>query len=111
MNRVVDIHDEDTETSTGVRPSRSERVISRLEERGLLLVVGAIARNNHAFLEEVVSDCRIAHVARARHQSWAVLMSEPYRLSSVFVGTLFECDHSTVLAGVKKYAASLGGKS
>ena len=79
------------------------RVVDRLRERNLLGHAETIAKSHNVGLEEMLSKTHRTDAVRARHHLWATLHGPRHSYQSI--GVIFEYDHSTVLAGVKKHRA------
>lgn len=82
---------------------RLERVLDRLESRGLRGLVDSACAETGISITEVIGRRRFASITRARHMLWFWLYRET-GLSYPEIGRIFEVDHTTVLAAVHKIA-------
>lgn len=80
--------------------------LDELKARGLLALVKKICSREGAAIEEVFSERRSAHIARARHLIWWELRDRGWNL--VELGRFFERDHSSVAKGLMRAARELG---
>lgn len=78
-----------------------DRVRQRLIARGLLDVVKRVARHHHVLVSEVLSPVRHKTFVAARHEVW-LRMRKHFGFSYPELGNLFECDHTTVMNGVRE---------
>jgi len=79
-----------------------EEFLSALAQRGLLHDVVEAAQEHHCTVAEIGSKNRMAHVARARHA--AMRKCRDKGLSYPAIGELFDRDHSSVMAALKRSA-------
>ena len=88
----------------------TNRVVTRLAERDLLELVDAVGRRRGVTRAELCGRRRTTAIARARQEAWWLLRNDPLRcFSYTEIASLFERDHSTVLAGVAAHARRLVG--
>lgn len=73
-----------------------------LEARGLLDLVDDIARSHHVETFDILGRGRSKQIAFARRHAWAVVRWT-FDFSYPEIGRLFGVDHTSVLAGVRKY--------
>jgi hypothetical protein len=77
----------------------AERIIARLESRGLLPLAEQIARENFVVLEEYLGPRRYSSLVLARKKLYHELYVKG--LSTTEIGTLLERDNATIWAGCK----------
>ena len=76
-------------------------IILELGVRDLLVDFTAIAARHGVLLEEMLGGRRMAGMAQARHEAWALLKERGW--SYPRIGELFGFDHSGVITGVRKH--------
>lgn len=84
-----------------------ERVLIELERRQLLQPINTILSREGVLIEEVLGDSRHKPIARARHQIWLWIRQEK-GWSYPAIASLFNRDHTTIMAGVAKAGQELG---
>lgn len=72
----------------------------RLMRRGLLQQVEKIAIVHATTIHEIASSSRMAHVARARHETMRLLRAKG--LSYPAIGLIMDRDHTTVMAALRR---------
>ena len=82
------------------RDDRVARLRYRLEQLGLVEVVGRAADEHHVTLEDVLGPRRTASVSAARKAAMVALYVD-YGKSMPEVGELLDRDHSTVFAALR----------
>jgi chromosomal replication initiation ATPase DnaA len=80
------------------------RIIEDLDTRDALDLARRIAKEHGVTLEELLGRGHRASAARARHELWGRLYEEAIPTFSA-LARVFERDHSTIRAGVRRYAA------
>jgi hypothetical protein len=86
--------------------SKQSRIEARLHANGALMFARGYCFSQGAPLSEVIGESRSAHVARARHRLWTVLL-DTLGLSYPACAAIFEVDHTTVMSAVRKRRAEL----
>jgi len=71
-------------------------------------VIAQIAGEHGVPLDRVMGRCRLARVSYARHHAMAVIRWSS-GLSFPEIGRYFGRDHTTVIAGVRRYERELNG--
>jgi chromosomal replication initiation ATPase DnaA len=80
------------------------RIIEDLDTRDALELAHRIAADHDLTLEELLGRSRRAPAARARHELWGRLYEEAIPTFSA-LSRVFERDHTTIRAGIRRYAA------
>ena len=79
-----------------------QAIVEELDKRDLLEEARKVARAHHVTLAEMLGNSRSAGHCNARFELWAVL-SGTLGWSTVTIGKLFGRDHTTVIAGIRRY--------
>lgn len=88
---------------------RVERVISGLDRLGALRVATNICAAARIPLDEAMGEARWPDVVRVRHRIWTVL-HDTLGLGWSEMRRLFEVDHTTIMAAVRKQHARLAAE-
>ena len=83
--------------------SNCDRILRRLRARGFGEALTGIATASFVTAEEIVGNCREAHIVEARHKVWFVMRREG--LSYPAIARLVERDHTTIMYALKKIEA------
>lgn len=81
--------------------ARVRAIAERLIDRGMFSEVGTIARRHHVCFDDIASRCRTRAVVRGRRAVWH-WMHHTIGYSLTEVARLWDCDHTTVMAGIRK---------
>lgn len=81
-----------------------QRIVAALSERGLSTMLEEVARSHHVTQGEVVGRTRRLTPTKARHELWRRLRDE-HGFSYPEIGSLFDRDHTTIMAGIRNARA------
>lgn len=93
---------------TGARTLTTEQHIQRLGLRGMAEKIAD--DHNVEFEVAYITKRRFKNHTAARHHLWWYMRQE-LRLSYPEIGRIFGCDHTTILAGIRKHVSRVDAAS